>query len=234
MERNPYAPPSTAVADITSVPLTVNREVLLACKVFWVAFSVSCVNRVMHILGIATIAPLPGGLPGALLGMAFSFVITRWVNSKLKAGRNWMRLFVTAGAVLGFLSIAILWRVYSSRILPMYAKSPINAAFGVLGTAINTWGVVLLNLPNSRAWFAARSERLDGSKQSQTVGAAMSTPVICVFLGLLSLLVTSLLYEFRAEHTFYIWVAGTVTVVLLSVGAVVGIRQGVWRSEGLE
>jgi hypothetical protein len=159
MERNPYAPPTTAVADIASVPDTVNREVLIACKVFWVAFSVSCVNRVMHILGIATIAPLPGGLPGALLGIALSFVITRWVNSKLKAGRNWMRLFVTVGAVLGFLSIAILWRFYSSTILPMYAKSPINAAFAVLGTVINTWGVVLLNLPRSRAWFSAGKRR---------------------------------------------------------------------------
>jgi hypothetical protein len=66
------------------------------------------------------------------------------------------------------------------------------------------------------------------SKQSPVLGAAVG----CVFLGLMSLMLTSLLYEFSANQSGCLWLTGSVTVGLLSIGAVVGIRDGTWRSEG--
>jgi hypothetical protein len=39
MERNPYTPPSTPIADIAGDSVTINREVLTACKLLWVSLA---------------------------------------------------------------------------------------------------------------------------------------------------------------------------------------------------
>jgi hypothetical protein len=63
------------------------------------------------------------------------------------------------------------------------------------------------------------------SKQSPLLGTALG----CVFLGLLFIPVTLLLYEFASDHPGYMIVAGGVAILLLSIGAIIGIRQGIWR-----
>jgi high-affinity Fe2+/Pb2+ permease len=57
----------------------------------------------------------------------------------------------------------------------------------------------------------------------------LGTAVSCVLVGLLSVPVTLMLYEFATNHPSYAFVSGSFAVLLLSVGVVVGIRQGVWR-----
>jgi hypothetical protein len=56
----------------------------------------------------------------------------------------------------------------------------------------------------------------------------LGTAVGCVFLGLITALVTVCLYEF-AHDTRYTIATGLVTAMLLCVGAVLGIRQGTWK-----
>jgi hypothetical protein len=155
MERNPYMPPSTPVADIAGAPLTPNREVLLACKLFWVSFALSLVGSVSDLINVSTIALVIGLLVGLLIGGAIGYAITRWIVSKLKAGKNWMRLLMTILSVVGYLCIPIFWKFYSSVIFPLYAANPIKGGVTVLGAILNIWGIVLLNVPRSRAWFTA-------------------------------------------------------------------------------
>jgi hypothetical protein len=164
MERNPYAPPTTPVADIASDPVASdpvvpNREVLLACKLYWVSFGLSFIGSVSGLLRISNVTLLMASVIGLIIGGAIGFVITRWIVSKLKAGKNWMRLFLTIGAVLGYFSIPIFWKFYSSTVFPIYALNPIKAGLTVLDIIPNTWALVLLNVPRSRAWFLAVKTR---------------------------------------------------------------------------
>jgi hypothetical protein len=153
MESNPYAPPRSPLADIANNSDTANREVLTACKLFWVSFGLGLVVTASNVLRQS---PL---LISGLIGNATGFAITWWIVSKLKAGRNWMRLLMTILTAFGYLSIAIFWKFYSTTVFPIYARNPIMAGVGLLQIIPNTWAVVLLNVTRSRAWFAATTRR---------------------------------------------------------------------------
>jgi hypothetical protein len=151
MERNPYTPPSSPVADIASASLATNREVLLACNLFWISFGLSLVGSASDLLRLSASGLRIGVLVGAIIGCAIGFAITSWTVSKVQAGRNWMRLLVTRLSVLGYISIPIFWKFYS----PIYTGNPITAGVSVLEAILNLWGIVLINVPRSRAWFSA-------------------------------------------------------------------------------
>ena len=150
MEHNPYSPPTTPVADFYGDSVVANRKVLIACKLFWASFGLSLVATTVNVLRQSAIPSVISGMIGAALG----FAITGWTVSKLKAGRNWMRLLVTILTVLGFLAVPIFWNFYSTTIFPIYARNPILGAAFVVQMMLNAWASVLLNLPHSRAWFS--------------------------------------------------------------------------------
>jgi hypothetical protein len=164
VDRNPYTPPAAPVADIASDSVTANRDVLLACKLFWVSFGLSLVSSASDALSQSTIPQMIGALIGLMIAGAVGFALTWWMVSKLKAGRNWMRLLVTIGAVLAYLSIPIFWKFYSSKVFPMYATNPLKAGIDLLATIPNIWSIVLLNLPRSRAWFSAMKRQGAGDR----------------------------------------------------------------------
>jgi hypothetical protein len=148
MESNPYASPRAPLADIANNSVTANREVLTACKLFWLSFGLGLVVTASNVRQ----SPL---LISSIIGDAIGFAMTWWIVSKLKAGRNWMRLLMTILTAFGYLSIAVLWKLYSTTLFPIYAKNPIMAGIAVLQIIPNIWAVVLLNVTRSRAWFAA-------------------------------------------------------------------------------
>ncbi|MHB8722310.1 MAG: hypothetical protein ACYDAH_13085, partial [Steroidobacteraceae bacterium] len=72
-----------------------------------------------------------------------------------------------------------------------------------------------------------------GYRSAKRKGIALEEPMLgtavgCVLLGLILALVTVCLYEF-AHDTWYAYATGLVTVVLLCIGAIVGIREGTWK-----
>jgi hypothetical protein len=123
----------------------------------------SLVSSASDLLSESAIPLIIGGLIGLMIGGAIGFAITRWIVSKLNAGKNWMRLLITIGAVLGYLSIPIFWKFYSSSVFPIYAKNPIKAGVALLEMIPNSWAIVLLNVPRSRAWFSAIKGREHGA-----------------------------------------------------------------------
>lgn len=72
-----------------------------------------------------------------------------------------------------------------------------------------------------------------GYRSAKRKNIALAEPVLgtavgCVLLGLILALVTVCFYEF-ARDTWYAMATGVVTAILLCIGAVVGIRQGIWK-----
>jgi hypothetical protein len=88
MERNPYTPPSTPVADIAGPSVTPNREVQLACKLFWGSFGVSLVGSASDLLSVSAIGLRIGLLVGGIIGCAIGFAITRTYLKIAKREQN--------------------------------------------------------------------------------------------------------------------------------------------------
>src|SRR5580693_109198 len=103
MSQNPYSPPAAPVADLPTGNAGDNRDVWNACKLLWV----SCAMNVMSPLlgGVPHVAPPVGGIVEELVSDAIQVLITYWIVSKLKAGRNWMRLLLTICIAAAYLLI---------------------------------------------------------------------------------------------------------------------------------
>jgi hypothetical protein len=153
MSQNPYSPPTAPVADLPTAKAGDNRDVLNACKLLWL----SCAMDVMSPLlgGAANAAPPVGGMVGVLVSDAIQVLVTYWIVSKLKAGRNWMRLLLTIGIAAAYLLILILWAFYDASVFPTYAHHPVSAAIAVLEAILVLCYIALLNTPSARAWFAS-------------------------------------------------------------------------------
>jgi hypothetical protein len=93
-----------------------------------------------------------------------------------------------------------------------------TAFLSIMCANIMIWGVSL-------GYRKASRDPDKSNQQSPVLGTALG----CVLVGLLLVPVTLMFYEFAPTHPSYMFVSGGVTVLLLSIGAVVGIRQGVWR-----
>jgi hypothetical protein len=96
-------------------------------------------------------------------------------------------------------------------------------------------GAVFLSIICVRGMFWGGAQIVGYRKMNRSPASAtqqsplLGTALGCVFLGLLLVPVTLLLYEFAPDHPSYMIVAGGVTILLLSIGAIIGIRQGIWR-----
>jgi hypothetical protein len=119
------------------------------------------------------------------------------------------------GGIVAILAIAFLWFVLflnSSRRLDSATVHLV--AYSGAGIA---WGLL----------------QVVGYRSVKRKNVALAEPVLgtavgCVLLGLLLALVTACLYVL-AHDARYAIATGLATIVLLGVGAVVGIRQGTWK-----
>jgi hypothetical protein len=118
---------------------------------------------------------------------------------------------VLAGALLCFVLFAS-WATKGS-----YTGT---AFFSIICVRVIAWGV-------SQIVGYRKAKRNSGHdpQREPLLGTALS----CTLVGLLLVPVTVMFYEFAPNHPIYAYASGGVTVILLFVGAVVGIRQGVWR-----
>jgi hypothetical protein len=123
------------------------------------------------------------------------------------------------GGIVFVLGIALLCFVLFAPTRP--GSSHIGAAFlSIICARGMFWGGAQIV-----GYRKMRRSPDSASQQSPLLGTALG----CVFLGLLLVLVTLLLYEFAPDHPSYMIVAGGVAILLLSIGAIIGIRQGIWR-----
>jgi hypothetical protein len=96
-------------------------------------------------------------------------------------------------------------------------------------------GIVFLSIFCARgvSWGVAQ---VVGYRRALLAGTTPPAPLLgtalgCVFLGLMLALVTVLFHELAREHLSYSLLSGSASVLLLVIGAVVGIREGIWRGD---
>jgi hypothetical protein len=114
---------------------------------------------------------------------------------------------VLAAAFLCFVLFVLSPRGFDSSTVHLTAYSAAAIAWGVLQVA------------------GYRSAKRKNVTLAEPV---LGTAVGCVLLGLILALVTLCFYQF-AHNVWYAVATGFVTVILLSIGAVVGTRQGTWK-----
>ena len=157
MSHNPYSPPKTEVADaqISAFDdVEGRRDVYRACTLMWINFGCALLSTVIEVvrnLGTTQTAEYVG----MVIGMSIAFLIYWWFTSKLKAGRNWMRILITVLTVLAFCMIPLLWSVIVKTLVPMYSQFPLDIVLSGIQWILSLVALWLLYTRRSREWFAA-------------------------------------------------------------------------------
>jgi hypothetical protein len=161
MNQNPYAPPSSSVADVeNSVPIERPKPVKTALILCWISLALTLPLMVEGFLDVMNAGDAEA--PAAYFAMlavfyvaVFAFAV--FVIVFIGRARNWARIVYAVLTGLSLISTiaslpAILGRAWYSGPLEL------------LTTAIDVAIVVLLFLPASNAWFRVRGRRpADGS-----------------------------------------------------------------------
>ena len=92
------------------------------------------------------------------------------------------------------------------------------AFFSILCGRVMFWGAAQI--------IGYRRDIRDNIKRQPPV---LGTALSCVLGGLMLALATVFLHEFAPGHKGYTIACGSAAALLLSIGAGVGIRQGIWR-----
>jgi len=159
MSHNPYSPPKAEVADAQISALDDvegRRDVYRACTLMWINFGFALLStgiEVVRNLGTTQTAEYVG----MVIGMSIAFLIYWWFTSKLKAGRNWMRILITVLTVLAFCMIPLLWSVIVKTVVPLYSQFPLDIVLSGIQWILSLVVLWLLYTRRSREWFAAVS-----------------------------------------------------------------------------
>jgi hypothetical protein len=145
MERNPYAPPVSTVADPAEVRGERPKEVTQAVKLLWISFFVGIAGIFLQPLNIRSAAQWMG----VLIGAGVIFAIWAWVISKIAKGRNWARVL--------FLVLVILGLVFTVFVIPtalaLYRARPLSGLLSLTNFVLEIYTVYLLLTAPAREWF---------------------------------------------------------------------------------
>ncbi len=145
MERNPYAPPVSHVADPTENRGERPKEVNQAVRLLWVAFALGIVGMFLQPVKMST----PAQWIGVLVGGAIAFGLWAWVIVKIAQGRNWARILFIVLALLG-----LIFSVFALPLtMPLYKEHPINGVVAVISLVLEIFTLYLLLTAAARTWF---------------------------------------------------------------------------------
>jgi len=157
MSHNPYSPPRAEVADAQIsglVDVEGRRDVDRACTLMWINFALALVSTVVEIvrnMGVTETLEYVG----MAIGMSIAFLIYWWFTSKLKAGRNWMRILITVLTVLAFCMIPLLWSVMVKTMVPLSGQFSLDIILSCIQWILSLAVIWLLYTRRSRDWFTA-------------------------------------------------------------------------------
>jgi hypothetical protein len=157
MPRNPYTPPAAPVADAagTEVGAEGSRDVLKANMLLWISFGLGVINFVLDAFRLVAQGSPMIAMVALAFGIGIGFLLNWWYTSKLKAGRNWMRIFLTACAILVVAASLLFWDFYRAFVVKQYGNSTAAIAIAVLQHCLWIVAIVFLHTKRSRDWFAA-------------------------------------------------------------------------------
>jgi len=154
MTQDSYTPVSTPVPDTSVVGPNrrVDPNVDLACRLMWWYFGISVLSIPLELLKVSGLALVIGVIIGGLIGCAIAGALTLWATTKLREGRNWMRLLVTAVTALSVLLVPLTWDWYRPYFLKQLA-TPLDATVTVVQWLLGLTAVFLINTRSARLWF---------------------------------------------------------------------------------
>jgi|SRR5688572_30932379 len=159
MSHNPYSPPKAEVADASVSALEDvegRRDVYRACTLMWINFGIGLVGSIIEIVrtsgeGLSGTAEMIG----MAIGMAIAFLIYWWFTSKLKLGRNWMRILITVLTLIFWALVPLMWDFVVTQMIPIYAEQPPQAGLAIIQWVASLVVLWLLYTKRSRDWFTA-------------------------------------------------------------------------------
>jgi hypothetical protein len=148
MERNPYAPPVSVVADPAEARGQRPKEVTRAIQVLWISLIVGAVSSILF-LGLNS----SGGEQLILLiGTGIALGFRAWIIAKIAKGRNWARILF-----LVFLILGLAFVVFSVLAMPvtqtMYRAQPMRGVLTLVNYALEIYTAYLLLTAPAREWF---------------------------------------------------------------------------------
>ena len=103
----------------------------------------------------------------SVVGFIFGALITAWYTTKLKRGRNWMRLLLTIITVLSFVSLPFTIFVSKQLYVAAFTERPVVVTTVVTVTSVHyvltAIAIVLINTRAARAWFHSTKDRCIGA-----------------------------------------------------------------------
>ena len=152
MSRNPYAPPTAAVAD-PPLPVSIPRprEVTLSVRLLWLSFALSCTDTIVRTSLDRDEDVMVQGL--ALVLVAINGAVAAWLIFKIAGGRNWARIAYTVLSVLGYVSMVTNWSTY----LAAYHGEPGWIGLDILATLTDLGGLYLMFTKAANTWFKSRA-----------------------------------------------------------------------------
>ena len=154
MTQDSYTPVSAPAPDASEVGPShrVDPNVDLACRLLWCYFGLTVLTIPLELLKVSGVALVLGVIIGGLIGCFIAGALTLWATTKLRAGRNWMRLLVTAVIALNVLLIPLVWDWYRPYFLRQFA-TPLDATVTAVQWLLSFAAVFLLNTRRARLWF---------------------------------------------------------------------------------
>ncbi len=149
MTENPYAPPTSRVADSTpGTTLERPPQVTTAVRLLWLAVAIGFVSGFIALSiidsSVSVVFRVVTLLIGWLVGLALFYAIFTAVAN----GRNWARILMLVFLLLRF---AFAWLSFPA----LFALSAVLGAMGVLQFAVSACAVFLLFTPPANAWYRA-------------------------------------------------------------------------------
>jgi hypothetical protein len=97
-------------------------------------------------------------------------------------------------------------------------------------------GTVFLFIFSVQGMFWGVGQIVGYRREKRLLGNAAPAPLLgaalgCVFFGLMLALVALLFYYLAPNHPLYTALTGGASALLLVIGAVAGVREGVWRGD---
>jgi hypothetical protein len=146
MERNPYAPPVSAVADPAEVRGARPKEVTQAVKLLWLSFFLGIGGTFLFQRFDATSA---AQWIGVLLGGGLAFGFWAWVIAKIAKGRNWARILFLVLVILGLVATIFVM----PTALALYKAQPLSGVLSLVNFVLEICTMYLLLTAPAREWF---------------------------------------------------------------------------------
>jgi peptidoglycan/LPS O-acetylase OafA/YrhL len=152
VSNNPYAPPTTVVADAApTVALVRPRIVTIAAALLWVSMLIGMP------VALWRISTFGGATPATYFGMflvvyAFLLSLSYWLFGSMRNGKNWARITIFVITALYIVMQPLALQVTLAGPLPEAVVRISQLLFWIAASA-------LLLAPASRDWYRALKER---------------------------------------------------------------------------